>query len=218
MIGDSQDMLARLKAVLPSRWFPDATPVLDGMLTGLATANAWAYALLAGVRLAARIGTATGGFLDMIAQDYFGARVTRRLGQGDDPFRVRIEAELLRERGTRSAVISALQDLTGRAPVVFEPMRPADTRAWGIAGGYGATGGWGSLLLPFQCFVTAFRAQGAGIAAVAGWGSGAGGWGAGAIEYASLAMLQGQITDADIDAAIAGVMPVAAIAWTKITD
>jgi hypothetical protein len=218
MIGDSPDMLSRLKAVLPSRWFPDTTPVLDGLLTGLATASAWAYGLLGGVRLAARIGTATGGFLDMIAQDFFGARITRRLGQGDDAFRVRIEAELLRERGTRDAVIGALQDLTGRTPVVFEPMRPADTRAWGIAGGYGVAGGWGSLLLPFQCFVTAYRAQGAGIAVVAGWGSGAGGWGAGAIEYASLAMLQGQITDADIDAAVAGVMPVAAIAWTKITD
>jgi hypothetical protein len=218
MTGDSNDMLARLKAVLPSRWFPDATPVLDGLLTGLANVAAGGYTLLAGVRAAARIATATGGFLDMIAQDFFGARVTRREGQGDDAFRGRIEAELLRERGTRGSVTGVLQDLTGRTPVVFEPMRPDDTGAWGIALGYGAAGGWGSLALPFQCFVTAFRAQGSGIAQVAGWGSGAGGWGVGAIEYASLDMVEGQITDADIDAAIAGVMPVAAIAWTRITD
>jgi hypothetical protein len=218
MTGDSPDMLARLKAVLPSRWFADETPVLDGVLTGLASAAAWAYGLLAAVRLAARIGTATGGFLDMIALDFFGTRITRRVDQGDASFRTRIEAELLRERGTRGAVISVLQDLTGRTPVVFEPMRPADTRGWGAALGYGAAGGWGSLLLPFQCFVTAYRAQGAGIATVAGWRAGAGGWGVGAIEYASLDMLQGQVTDADIDAAIAGVMPVAAIAWTRISD
>jgi len=218
MIGDPSDMLTRLKAVLPSRWFPDATPVLDGMLTGLASASAWSYGLLAGVRLAARIGTATGGFLDMIAADFFGPRLSRRPSQGDTAFRARIEGELLRERGTRGAVIGVLQDLTGRAPVVFEPMRPADTRAWCVAGGYGVIGGWGSLLLPFQCFVTAYRAQGSGIATVGGWGSGAGGWGLGAIEYASLDLLQGQITDADIDAAIAGVMPVAAIAWTRISD
>ena len=218
MTGDPQDMLARLKAVLPSRWFPDATPVLDGMLSGLANVAAWSYTLLAGVRAAARIATATGGFLDMIAQDFFGPRITRRPSQGDAAFRVRIEAELLRERGTRGAVISVLQDLTGRTPVVFEPMRPADTRAWGLVCGYGAAGGWGSLLLPFQCFVTAYRAQGSGIATVSGWRSGAGGWGHGAIEYASLDMVQGEITDADIDAAIAGVMPVAAIAWTRITN
>jgi len=218
MTGDGPDMLARLKAVLPSRWFPDTTPVLDGMLTGLAAVAAWLYSLLDGVKLAARIATATGGFLDMIAQDFFGARIVRWAGQGDDAFRTRIEAELLRERGTRGAIISELVDLTGRAPVVFEPARPADTRAWGNAAGYGAAGGWGSLMLPFQCFVTAYRAQGQGVAAVAGWGSGAGGWGVGAIEYAGLDMMQGQITDADIAAAIAGVMPVAAIAWTNITD
>jgi hypothetical protein len=72
-------------------------------------------------------------------------------------------------------------------------------------------------MLPFQCFVTAFRAQGSGIARVAGYG-GPSGYGVGAIQYASLSMLTGQITDADIDAAIAGVMPTAAIAWTRISN
>jgi hypothetical protein len=215
--GAAPDMLARLKAVLPPRWFADDTPVLDGLLAGLAAAAAWLYALLATVRQQARLATASGGFLDLIAQDYLGARIARRAGQGDGAFRTRIEAELLRERGTRGAIISVLGDLTGRAPVVFEPARAADTGAWGIATGYGAAGGWGSLMLPFQCFVTAYRAQGSGIARVAGWGSG-GGWGVGAIEYAGLEMLEGQLTDADIAAAIAGVMPVAAIAWTRITD
>ncbi len=31
-------------------------------------------------------------------------------------------------------------------------------------------------------------------------------------------MVQGQVTDADIDAAIAGVLPVATVAWTRITN
>ena len=224
MTGDKNDMLGRIKAVLPARWFADETPLLDGLASGLAEAGAWLHGLLANVKLQARLLTATGGFLDMAAQDFFGARVSRRLGQGDTAFRARIQAELLRERGTRGAVIAVLTDLTGRAPVVFEPARPADTRAYGKACGYGVAGGWGSLMLPFQSFVTAYRAQGQGIAAVAGWhagvapGSSPGGWGRGAIEYATLDMLSGEITDADINAAIAGVLPVSAIAWTRISD
>ena len=40
----------------------------------------------------------------------------------------------------------------------------------------------------------------------------------GAIEYASLTMVQAQVTDGDIYHAIAGVLPVATIGWTRITD
>jgi len=216
-------MLQRLKAVLPVHWFADDTPVLDALLGGLASVAAGLYQLLADVRLQTRIATATDVFLDMIATDFFGARVTRRTGESDAAFRATIIADLVRERGTRAAVVSVLTDLTGRAPVVFEPARPADTGAWGVGSAYGSAaasgaGGWGSLMLPFQCFVTAYRPQGQGVALVSGWGQAAGGWGAGIIEYASLSMVQGQVLDADIDAAIASVMPVASIAWTQISN
>jgi hypothetical protein len=53
---------------------------------------------------------------------------------------------------------------------------------------------------------------------VAGWGCATGAYGFGTIEYASLAMVQGQVTDSDIAAAIADVLPVAAIAWTRIEN
>ena len=46
----------------------------------------------------------------------------------------------------------------------------------------------------------------------------AGGYGEGTIEYASLEMVQGQVTDDDIYAAVADVLPVAAIGWTRITN
>ena len=216
--GDAPDMVARLKAVLPNRWFPDTAPVLAGLLSGFAVVASSMYALLQAVREQTRIATASGAFLDMIGQDYFGVRLRRRFGQRDETYRRRIQAELLRERGTRAAVISVLTDLTGRAPVVFEPARATDTGAWGIALGYGMAGGWGSLELPFQCFVTAYRPLGVGISSVAGWGGSSGGWGQGAIEYASVEMLQGQVTGAEIDAAVAGVMPAASIAWTRIVS
>jgi len=216
--GSPADMLFRLKAVLPTRWFADETPVLDAVLSGFAATAAALYGLLAGVRAQARVATASGAFLDMIAADYFGPRLQRRFGQGDAAWRSRILAEMRRDRATRTALVSMLTDLTGRTPVVFEPARPADTGAWNLVNGYGVAGGWGSLLLPYQVFVTAYRPLGVGIATVSGWGSGAGGYGAGAIEYAGAAMLAGQVTDADIAASAAGVMPAASIAWLKITN
>ena len=145
-------------------------------------------------------------------------RIFSALSEPDAAFRVRIQKELVRERNTRNAVVSVLTDLTGRTPEVFEPSRPADTGGYGIGSGYGLVGGWGSLALPYQCFVTAYRAHSSGIATVAGYGGPTGGYGTGAIEYASLSMIQGQIADSDIEAAITRVMPCSAIAWTRISN
>jgi hypothetical protein len=224
MTGDQSDIVARLKVVLPGGWFADETPLLDCVLAGLGCAWAWVYQTLQYVTAQTRIATATDVWLDVIARDYFGRRLVRRAGQADDPFRRRIMAELLRERGTRAAVIGVLKDLTGRSPIVFEPSRATDTGAYGAAGGgwsglaYGAAGGWGSLNLPFQFFVTAYRPAGSGIAFVAGWGSGCGGYNKGAVEYGNLAMLQGQVTDVDINAAAASVLPIATTGWLRITN
>jgi hypothetical protein len=224
MTGDQQDMLLRLRTALPTRWFPDEAPILNGLLNGLASVWSWAYDLLQYVRAQARIGTATDIWLDVIAQDYFGRRVTRRTGQSDLAFRSRIRRELFRERGTRSALISMLRDITGREPVVFEPGRTTDTGGYGSLhsdgseAAYCVSGGWGNLELPFQCFVTAYRPTGSGIAVVSGWGGPTGAYGAGAIEYANLAMVQGQVTDDDIYMAIADVLPVATVGWTRITN
>jgi hypothetical protein len=223
MIGDASDMIARLQALLPLRWFPDVTPVLSALLAGLSDGWAWLYTLLGYVRQQTRIATATDSFLDLISQDFFGGILPRRFGETDTAFRARIQRELLRPRATRAALVSELVNLTGRAPNVFEPARPADTGAWGQALGYGAAGGWGSLMLPFQFFVTAFRPLGSGVPSVGGWGqipagAAGGGWGTGAIEYASLAMVQSQVTDADINSAIASTVPVAVTAWTRISN
>ncbi len=218
MTGDQKDMLRRIRATLPARWFADVDPILDGVLSGLANGWAWLYDLLSTVAKQTRIASASGIWLDLIALDYFGQRLSRRAAQSDSAFRTRIGQELLRERATRGALVGVLQDLTGRSPVVFEPSRPADTAAWGVGAGYGVAGAWGNLNLPFQCFVTAFRPHGSGISQVAGWVTPGGGYGAGAVEYASLALVQGQVTDTDINAAVARVLPVAALAWMRITN
>lgn len=224
MTGDQDDMGRRIRAVLPTRWFPDASPVLDGLVFGLAWSWAWLYGLLTYVRSQTRLATASGVWLDMIAADYFGDAVARRAGEADDALRTRVSVELNRERGTRSAVASVLQDLTGHAPTIFEPSRATDTGGWGGAGAaamglaYGAAGGWGSLVLPFQFFITAYRPSGQGVPEVGGWGTSAGGYGRGAIEYAAASSFESGVSDMAINAAIAGVLPVATIAWTQITN
>ena len=224
MTGDTEDFVRRMRAVLPSRWFPDTSPILDGVLTGLASAWAWLYNTLSFVRAQSRIGTASGIWLDVIAEDFFGQRLKRRPAQPDDDFRASIRHELVRERGTRAAVAAALTDLTGRAPAIFEPARTSDTGGYGgLRGGggglgYGVAGGWGSLGLPFQFFVTAYRPHGTGIAAVAGWNASVGAYGVGALEYASPSMIAGQVTDSDIFASVAAVLPANAIAWTQISN
>lgn len=223
MIGDVEDMLRRLKAVLPTGWFPDTTPVLDNLLRGLGSGWSWTFGLLSYVRQQARVSTAEGIWLDVAANDYFGTRLRRRVAERDDLYRGRISRELVRERGTRSAVRSALMDLTGRAPAIFEPANTGDTGGYGSApdnrgGGiaYCRAGGWGSLSLPFQFFVTAFRPHGDGIADVAGWCIGPGGYCGGAIQYGDLSMIGNRVSDEDILEEICAVTPVATIAWSQI--
>jgi hypothetical protein len=106
MTGDQQDMLTRLRTVLPTRWFPDHAPVLDGLLNGLASGWGWAYQLLQYVKAQTRIATATDVWLDIVAHDFFGSRLSRRPGQSDTAFRSRIQREIFRERGTRGAIVS----------------------------------------------------------------------------------------------------------------
>lgn len=128
--GDQNDILQRLKGALP-RWFGDNTPILDALLQGLAWAGSFVYSLWAYAKLQTRIKTATDGWLDMIAADFFGSSLMRSANQSDASFRARIIINLIRERATRAGVIKVLQDLTGRTPIIFEPQRPLDTGAYG---------------------------------------------------------------------------------------
>jgi len=228
MTGDQSDMQARLLSALPNGWFADEAPILSGLLSGLASAWAWLYSLLAYVRLQTRIATASDGWLDIIARDYGGPALARQAGETDAAFRARINRNLQALRGTRAALITAITDLTGRTPVVFEPAYPPDTGGLGTIGlGWNTTGGWGNLDLPYQCFVTAYRPAGGGIADSGGWGDLAasgtpnlalGGWGTGALQYGNASLIEGQITDPQIYATISSYMPAATIAWTALSD
>ena len=211
MVGDQADFVSRLRTVLPKGWFSEVAPVLDSVLSGFGTAWSGMYGLLRLAQAQSRIGTASGAFLDLIAGDFFGTSLARFSGEADTPFRGRIQHEILRERGTRQALLDALQDLTGQAAVVFEPARPTDTGGYATGAlGYNIAGAYGSLSLPFQCLVTARRPLGRGIPLVGGYS------GPGPLVYANLGWIGTEVSDADILATIVDVMPAGSIAWARL--
>lgn len=157
LIGSTADMMRRMRTVLPAAWFPmtspdavaSATPILDGLLSGSGEAWSYCHALTKYVIQQARIATATGGLLDMICSDFFGALLKRRAGEADEAFRSRIRANLLIPRATRAALSNVLETLLGQQPMIFEPDRAADT------GGYGSPAvTLGSGGMAFQYLVT----------------------------------------------------------------
>lgn len=146
--GDINDILSRLKGVLPA-WWSQTTPILDGVLSGFAQIGSWGYSLLIYTQLQTRITTATDGFLDIAAFDFFGVRIGRQKNEIDANFSTRIKTEVLRPRVSRFGISKALSDLTGKAPVIFEPWNTGDAGGWdtgafAYAGQNPATGGGGA--------------------------------------------------------------------------
>lgn len=216
--GDADDMRRRLRALLPARWWPDEAPVLDATLSGIGSAWAWIHERLGWLKAQTRLATATGAMLDIVAQDFLGQRLSRRDGEADARFRRRIRREILRPRGTRAALIATLTEVTGEAPVVFEPADPRDTGGYGNGGAaYGQAGGYGSLRLPYQFFVVAYRPPGAGTPLVGGYDAPIGGYGGGAVGYLAGAEQAGEVADEEIREAVAGVIPAASVAWLHIS-
>jgi hypothetical protein len=191
MIGDIDDMAGRLRMVLPARWFGDTTPVLDAVLTGLAQAWSGLYGLLAAVQSQSRIATASGVFLDIAAADYLGGVLPRRAGEADAAYSARIRGNLLTKRATRAGVVQALTNLTGRSPRVFEPLNATDTGGYNVNLGYNTAGGYGI---------------------------GPGGYGAAPLVFGASAEFAGTVSDAEIYAAVAAVLPTNCIAWTQISN
>jgi len=227
MLGDVTDITGRLKAVLPNRWFPDVSPNLTGLLACIATPWAWLYSQIQYVIAQTRLSSASDRWLDLISFDFFGDDLLRENGESDAAYRSRIQWAMLESAATRPAVIGIMNHLTGFLPVIFEPSNANDTGAYG--GGqsgpgqvgcnlsYGAAGGWGSLELPFQSFVTVQRPRIEGVSYVSGYGISTGGYGIGVVAYMDMAMLVGNVSDGDIAATLAASLPINTTAWLRLT-
>ncbi|HQU00943.1 MAG TPA: hypothetical protein PLI12_00670 [Acetobacteraceae bacterium] len=236
-VGDQADMVGRLQRLLPQGWFPtDLTtaPVLNAVLNGFAAGLAQSYALIAFALTAVLNTTAQNIWLDIKAQDFLGNSVLRRTQERDASFRVRMQAAIFPPGATRAALIARITALTGIAPSVFEPTQPGDTGVYGgnpLASpgyytlGYSVSGGYGSLMLPFQAFVTVKRPVSQGVPLLAGY-SGNDlspvyaplGYGAGLGSYVDLAQAFDGVTDNDIYQTVAEIEPAGSIIWTRITS
>ena len=67
--GDSNDIVTRVKMLIPFRWFSWVAPLRDAILGGLADSAAWCYSWLVYIKQQSRIATSTGPFLDLISYD-----------------------------------------------------------------------------------------------------------------------------------------------------
>ena len=215
--GDRDDIASRLLKLLP-RWWADENPVLGALLSTIASGFAFVYSLYEAVKLQTRLATCSGAWLDLAAADFFGTSLKRLPNQSDTSLRASLRSNLFRERGTRRGIASILRDLTGVDAQIFEPTRPADTGVYGgPLIGYGVAGGYGSVVLPFQAFITIRLTPATGIPLVAGYRIQTGGYGQSSrAEYASLDMAAGRATLAQIYAAVDAAKPVGSIMWVAV--
>lgn len=225
-IGDEAFFKKLVLENLPRGWFDQGGEVINALANAVGEPAAFGFDQIGYVAKQTRLATATDGFLDLAAEDYFGrGGMKRRKSEADDDYRARLQEELLRPLGTREALVDVIDDLTGHEPTILEPAHQPDCGAWGGASGpylmgYGVAGHYGSYGVPFQFFMTVQRPDGQGIPDIAPYyanGSGSpGGYGVGAMAYGSSEDIVGIVTDAEIYETIARTIPAGVTAWVNI--
>lgn len=166
---DQKGFAFRVRALLPDGWFPDApasgeaerAPVLNGILQGIGSIYEWAWNLLAQIYTQQRLSTASGGILEIYADDFFGGSLPRNDGESDESYRARIRTKIFPLVATRPAIEGAILTATGSSGTIIEPRNASDTKGIGelstpsIGGGYGYGSPslrYGSMLTPCQFF------------------------------------------------------------------
>ncbi|WP_162993466.1 hypothetical protein [Asaia bogorensis] len=162
---------SRLRALLPTGWFPgtssesevEQAPILNGMLQGIASVFSWTWGQLQDAYDQQRLATATGGMLEIYADDFFGDSLPRHPAEQDDDYRTRIKTSLFPTLGTRPSLERALTSSWNAGWRITEPRNASDTKGYGSVTNAGAGGGYGyettelrygTLLSPFQAFIS----------------------------------------------------------------
>lgn len=225
--GDTNDITGRLQTYLPRGWFGDwsEAPIVGGVIAGIASVFAVIYTLIMFFWAQTRLGSSTGGWIDLWAADFFGGMLPRKPNESDASYIARIRYTIFQRKATRPAMVNVLTQLTGRAPIIFEPMRPLDTGCCGANTGVNSFCGvarMGSLAAPYSALITAYRPRVTGGSAGAAYCN--------AVQISalntplsqsytgSLAAQTSAASDADILAAINATRPVATNIGVSITS
>lgn len=160
--GDQTDLLGRLRSYMPPTWFGDwaDAPIISALLNGIASALSTAYLLIMFFWAQTRLDSSSGGWVDIWASDFLGNSLPRKSGESDASYIARIKIAIFQKRATRPAMESMLTQLTGNAPIIFEPARPLDTANFGSNSGpnsFFGVGRFGSLGAPFSALITTYR-------------------------------------------------------------
>lgn len=205
------NVLKRLKALLPLQWFGEDSPNLDVALAGPGNGITSVYELLRDVDKQIRISTATGGVLDLIAGDFFGNGLLRLAEESDDAYRARIMGTLFREQGTKKAMEAAIGSYTGMCPNIVEAGGTVDPRGFIPTRGANMGTNYGDTVKPYHAFITVYRITGYQYANISGYGDPAAGYGVGQGSYIDHV---GQVDEALLDL-INMVKPYGTRIWVK---
>jgi hypothetical protein len=219
--GTQTDITARILRWLPSRWFPAGSgpgTLIFALVSGLAAGLTAIHTAIAYAGLQVRIATATDGWLDLIAGDYFGNMVRRNAGEMDAAFSLRVRREILREKVTREALDRVIFDTTGNHPVLIEANRVSDIGAW-RQGFAWRSGSYGSAGLPFQIFLTTPRQNPVLFPPLGGWRVLPSAYRGSGLAYSLPSITPPpQPPDAAIIAAIDRVRPAGVTVWLQLTN
>ena len=219
-VGDQTDISSKIFRWVPAKWFPspDAAAFVNAIVQGLAAGLASIYSMIAYAALQVRIATATDGFLDLIAGDFFGDRLPRGNAELDPLYSARIRREIMRERVTREAIDRVVYDTTGNHPTIIELDRTSDIGTYRQGFAYGV-GSYGSKGAPFQVFVTTPRQNPVVFPLLAGYRSYPGGYRGPYSAYALPSIFPApQPPDAAIIAAIESVRAAGITVWLQLTN
>lgn len=217
--GTQEDFAQRLAALLPAGWYPNAivgdgtNPVLDSTLSATGQALSRLWTLLTYVQMQTRISSASEANLDVIAQDFLGSEIVRKVNETDDQFRTRIQQAILAPRITREALSQNIEALTGTKPTIVVPSSANDTGAWDTAQTAWDVGLWGSEDIPRDVFITVTLPPGGGVPNAMGWDVGA--WDSPQTVWTDDSMAVVGITEQDVYDVINRTRPVNVRVWVK---